>query len=189
MKRLDFPVCLHIIARRRAIKVLEHGAEAGWVGETAAKHDVCYRLVRVGQQLFGILQTGIADEGMWCLVGQLLHSAVQMHTAQSYFAGNHIHTQVLIIHVIIDYLHHLFHQLVFWRKGFFYRNLPVALSLVAHKLVFQSTAHVEQVDDGATQNVHIERLHHIGIGTRLQTGQLVFLSACLLYTSDAADEL
>ena len=109
MKRLDFPVCLHIIARRRAIKVLEHGAEAGWVGETAAKHDVCYRLVRVGQQLFGILQTGIADEGMWCLVGQLLHSAVQMHTAQSYFSGNHIHTQVLIIHVIIDYLHHLFH--------------------------------------------------------------------------------
>ena len=146
MKRLDFPVGLHIIARRRAIKVLEHGAEAGWVGETAAKHDVCYRLVRVGQQLFGILQTGIADEGMWCLVGQLLHSAVQMHTTQSYFAGNHIHTQVLIIHIIIDYLHHLFHQLVFWRKGFFYRNLPVALSLVAHKLVFQSTAHVEQVD-------------------------------------------
>ena len=75
--------CLHISARRRAIKVLEHGAEAGWVGETAAKHDVCYRLVRVGQQLFDILQTGIADEGMWCLVGQLLHSAGQVHTAPS----------------------------------------------------------------------------------------------------------
>ena len=71
-------MCLHIIARRRAIKVLEHGAEAGWVGETAAKHDVCYRLVRVAQQLFGILQTGIADESMWRLVGQFLHSAVQM---------------------------------------------------------------------------------------------------------------
>jgi hypothetical protein len=88
-----------------------------------------------------------------------------------------IHTQVLIIHVIIDYLHHLFHQLVFWRKCFFYRNLLVALSLVAHKLVFQSTAHVEQVDDGAAQNVHIERLHHKGISARLQAGQLVFLSA------------
>ena len=131
----------------------------------------------MAQQLFGILQTGIADEGMWRLVGQLLHSAVQMHTAQSYLAGNHIHTQVLIIHVIIDYLHHLFHQLVFWRQVFFYCKLPVALALVASKLVFQSTAHVEQVDDGAAQNVHIEWLHHKGISARLQAGKLVFLSA------------
>ena len=35
------------------------------------------------------------------------------------------------------------YQMVFWRQVFFYRELPVALSLVAHKLVFQSTAHVE----------------------------------------------
>ena len=38
------------------------------------------------------------------------HLDVYKRQAQSYFAGNHIHTQVLIIHIIIDYLHHLFHQ-------------------------------------------------------------------------------
>ena len=70
-------------------------------------------------------------------VGQLLHSAVQMHTAQSYFVGNHIHTQVLIIHIIIDYLHHLFHQLVFWRQVFFYRELPVARLSLPINLFFK----------------------------------------------------
>ncbi len=53
----------------------------------------------------------------------------------------------------------------------------VVLAFIARKLVAQSTAHGEQVDDGAAQNVHIERLQHIGIGTGLQSFQLVFLSA------------
>ena len=103
---------------------------------------------------------------MWRLIGQLLHLAVQVHATDAHLLGYHIDTQVGIADVLVNHLHHALHQCIIWSL-----NLPLLhlllLTLVARKLIFQCAAHGEQVDDGAAQDVHIEWLQYVGIGTGL----------------------
>ena len=103
---------------------------------------------------------------MWRLIGQLFHLAVQVHATDAHLLCNHVHTQVGIVDVFVDYLHHPLHQGIVWCLHFYLLYL-VILAFIARELVAQSAAHGEQVDDVAAQDVHIEWLQYVGIGTGL----------------------
>ena len=91
---------LHVFSRRTAVEILEHGAEACRIGETADVHHVGDALLAILQQLGCLLQSNVADEAVWSLVGQLLHLAMQVHSADAHLLGYHIDTQVGIADVL-----------------------------------------------------------------------------------------
>ena len=133
-------------------------------------------MLAILEQFGCLLQSDVADEAVRRLIGQFLHLAVQVYTTDAHLLCYHVHTQVGIVDVFVDNLHYPLHQGIV-RCLHFYLFYLVILAFIARKLIAQSAAHGEQVDDVAVQNVHVERLQNVGIGTGLQSFQLVFLTA------------
>ena len=75
----------------------------------------------------------------WRLIGQLLHLAVQVHATDAHLLCNQVHTQVGIVDVFVDYLHHPLHQGIVWCLHFYLLYL-VILAFIARELVAQSAA-------------------------------------------------
>ena len=128
---------LHVFSRRTAVEILEHGAEACRIGETADVHYVGDALLAILQQLGCLLQSDVADEAVRSLVGQLLHLAMQVHSADAHLLGYHVYTQVGIADVLVNHLHHALHQCIIWSL-----NLPLFHLLLLTLFAQIGRAHV-----------------------------------------------
>ena len=85
---------VHVVTWRTTIQILEHGAEAGGIAETAGIHHLRHVVLVVLEQSSCLLQADVSDETMWCLVGQFLHLAMQVNTTDAHLLCDDIHAEV-----------------------------------------------------------------------------------------------
>ena len=76
--------------------------------------------------------------------------------------------------MLVDGSHHAGQQLLVGRLHLhvFYLLFQLVALSVLH---LHQPAHVDVIDDGTSENVHVERLHDVGICSCLQTLQLVLV--------------
>ena len=123
-----------------------------------------------------LLQSDIADEVVRCLTGQLLHLSVQVDAAETYLFGNGIDAEVGIADVLVDDLHDTFEQLLVRRLHLDLVDLFFEL-VVASVLQAEHLMGMDQIDDGTAQDIHIEGLGDVGVGTHFQSFELVLVTA------------
>ena len=166
----------HIVAGRHAVELLEDRREGGWIGKAAGVHDFGDVHALISQQLGSFLQADVADEVVRGLSRKILHLAMDMHTADTYLIGYHIDAQVGIVQILVDAIHDAVEELLVGRLHAYLVDLLLQF-VVALILQPQQTVAVDEIDDGAAQDVHIEWLDDVGIGTRLQSFELVLIAA------------
>ena len=166
---------LHIVTRRHAVELLEDGGEGGRITESAGVHHLGDVLVLVCQQVRRLFQSQVTDKVVRCLVRQLLHLTVEVYTTDSHLVGNHVHAKVGVVDILVDHVHHALQQLLVGRLHLHLFHLTL-LTLVTGVLKAHHLASLSQVDDGAAQDLHVERLHQESIGTRLKTLQTIFVA-------------
>ena len=155
----------HIVAGRHAVELLEDRREGGWIGKAAGVHDFGDVHALISQQLGSFLQADVADEVVRGLSRKILHLAMDMHTADTYLIGYHIDAQVGIVQILVDAIHDAVEELLVGRLHAYLVDLLLQF-VVALILQPQQTVAVDEIDDGAAQDVHIEWLDDVGIGTR-----------------------
>ena len=112
---------------------------------------------------------------MGCLSRQFLHLAMQVYTADTHLLGYHVDAQVGVVQVLVDGLHHALQQFLVGRLHLYVLHLFLQAFRLA-ELLPEQLAGIHQVDDGAAQYIHVERLDDIGVSPRLETLQLVFVA-------------
>ena len=112
---------------------------------------------------------------MRCLSGQFLHLTMQVDATDAHFLGNVIDTQFGIADVLVDDLHDTLHEFVVRRLDLYIVHFLFQV-VVATVFQPQHLVGVDEIDDSAAQDVHVERFDDIGIGTGLQSFQLVFFT-------------
>ena len=101
---------------------------------------------------------------------------MQVNTTEANLFGNGIDAKVGVADVLVDNLHNAIEQLLVRRLHLDLLHLFLEL-VVTSILQAQHLMGMNKVDDGTTQNIHIERLHHVRIGTHLKAFKLVFIAA------------
>lgn len=166
----------HIVTGRHAVELLEDRREGGWIGEAAGVHDFGDVHALISQQLGSFLQADVADEVVGGLPREVLHLTVDVDTADTYLIGYHIDAQVGVVQILVDAIHDAVEEFLVGRLHAYLVDLLLQF-VVALILQPQQTVAVDEIDDGAAQDVHIEWLDDVGIGTRLQSFELVFIAA------------
>lgn len=77
----------------------------------------------VGQQIGGLLEAHIADKLTGCLIGQLLHLAIEMHTTDAHLVGQLVDIEILVGQVVVDDMHHSLQQFIIRIMQFHFLDL------------------------------------------------------------------
>ncbi len=81
------------------------------------------------QQLCRLFQSDVPDKIPCGLVGQFFQFTVQVHAANAYLGGNHLHGEVRVTQVFVDDPHDSFHQFVI--GGLYLNWLWISLGLLS----------------------------------------------------------
>ena len=100
---------------------------------------------------------------------------MQVYTTDTHLVGNAVNAEFGIVQIVVDGYHDALQQFFVGRfhLDIFYQLLQL---VVAAEFQLQRVVRVDEVDDGTTQNVHVEWLDDIGVGACLQAFQLVFFA-------------
>ena len=166
---------LHVIAGRHAVVFTEDGGEGGAVGETAGVHHLGDVHTLLGEELGSLLQADATDEVVGCLTCEFLHLTMEVDATDADLVGDHVDIEVGVRKVLTDALHDLLKQFIVGRlEADVLDTLFEAVgTLVLH---LQESARTEQIEDSASQDIHIERLDDVSVGTCLQSFETVFVA-------------
>ena len=124
-----------------------------------------------------MFQADVADNLVGGLAREFLHLAMQVHAADAHLVGQAVDTERRVRDVLVDDGHHALEQFLVGRLDahVFHMLLQFVGAPILHAQLLSA---LDEVVHGAQQDVHVEGLLDIGVGTRLQTLEFVFL-ACL----------
>ena len=123
-----FQMLFHVHAGRHSVQILESGREIVGIGESGQVRHFGYGVPFLRQQFCRLFQSDVPDKIPCGLVGQLFLFTVQVHAANAYLGGNHLHGEVRVAQVFVDDPHDSFHQFVIGGLYFYWLYLiPLGL--------------------------------------------------------------
>ena len=93
---------------------------------------------------------------------------MEVNTTDTCLIGYHIDIEIGIAQILVNTFHDALEQLLIGRLYGYIIQLLLKV-IVTCILETQQTMGVDQVDNLTAQDIHIERFHEIGIGTRFET--------------------
>ena len=126
-----------------------------------------------GEESLGVVHAQLCDVGGGALSGDGLHFSVELCAADIHLAGNRLYVDLVVLH-----LHR--HYFLEFDEEVAIAGLQLCLGCFSLKkllgeLFAQQSTLLEELGDAHVQDVGVERLHEIGVGTSLDACYAVFL--------------